>query len=51
MKLVDNAALMKEQCYAQFKELTIRYGQIDILSYDGGWQAHTGTDADVAWFC
>lgn len=50
VKLADNAALMKKQCYAQIEELTTRYGQIDILWYDGGWLAHAGTDADAAWF-
>jgi alpha-L-fucosidase len=49
-ELGDNAALMKKQCYEQIEELTTRYGTIDILWYDGGWLAHTGTDADAAWF-
>lgn len=48
-ELADNAALMKRQCYEQIEELTTKYGQIDILWYDGGWLAHSGTDADAAW--
>ncbi|WP_199619376.1 alpha-L-fucosidase [Paenibacillus alkalitolerans] len=49
-ELADNAALMKEQAYEQIRELTTRYGTIDILWYDGSWLAHSGTDADAAWF-
>lgn len=49
-ELPDNAALMKEQCYEQIRELNTRYGQIDIMWYDGGWLAHSGTDATAAWF-
>lgn len=45
----ENAELMKNQCYAQVKELCSQYGAIDILWYDGGWLAHDGTDADAAW--
>jgi alpha-L-fucosidase len=48
--LADNAALMKRQCYGQVEELMSRYGQIDVLWYDGGWLAHKGSDADAAWF-
>ncbi|WP_312029618.1 alpha-L-fucosidase [Paenibacillus sedimenti] len=49
-ELADNAALMKKQGYDQIRELTTQYGTIDILWYDGGWLAHTGSDADAAWF-
>ncbi|WP_435167652.1 alpha-L-fucosidase [Paenibacillus glycanilyticus] len=49
-ELTENASLMKKQGYDQIEELTTRYGKIDILWYDGGWLAHTGTDADAAWF-
>lgn len=49
-ELADNAALLKRQGYAQVEELMSSYGRIDILWYDGGWLAHTGTDADAAWF-
>ncbi|MBD2871051.1 alpha-L-fucosidase [Paenibacillus arenilitoris] len=49
-ELPENAALMKDQCYKQIQELTTRFGQIDIMWYDGGWLAHSGTDADAAWF-
>jgi len=49
-ELVENAALLKKQGYAQVEELMSKYGKIDILWYDGGWLAHTGTDADAAWF-
>jgi len=49
-ELPDNAALFKRQTYAQIQELMSRYGQIDVLWWDGGWLAHQGTDADAAWF-
>jgi alpha-L-fucosidase len=49
-EMADNAALMKKQAYEQIQELTTKYGTIDILWYDGGWLAHTGSDADAAWF-
>ena len=49
-ELADNAALLKKQGYAQVSELMSKYGKIDILWYDGGWLAHSGTDADAAWF-
>nr|WP_273387024.1 alpha-L-fucosidase [Cohnella zeiphila] len=49
-ELPESASLMKKQGYDQIEELTTRYGTIDILWYDGGWLAHTGTDADAAWF-
>ncbi|MEX1049149.1 MAG: alpha-L-fucosidase [Akkermansiaceae bacterium] len=48
--LPDDAALMKAQGYGQMKELMSNYGSIDVVWYDGGWLAHTGTDADAAWF-
>ncbi|ESQ83831.1 glycoside hydrolase family 29 [Asticcacaulis sp. AC466] len=46
----ENAAQLKHQTYAQVEELMRNYGHIDILWWDGGWLAHTGTDADAAWF-
>jgi alpha-L-fucosidase len=49
-ELVDNAAMMKKQTYGQLEELMSNYGKVDILWYDGGWLAHTGSDADAAWF-
>lgn len=50
VELAENAALMKQQGYGQVEELVKNYGKIDVLWYDGGWLAHTGTDADAAWF-
>lgn len=47
--LLENAMLMKEQCYRQVEELCSGYGKVDILWYDGGWLSHKGTDADGAW--
>lgn len=41
---------MKKQGYGQIEELMSKYGRIDVLWYDGGWLAHSGTDADAAWF-
>lgn len=49
-EMPENAALFKQQTYAQVEELMRNYGHIDILWWDGGWLAHTGTDADAAWF-
>ena len=49
-EMPDNIALMKKQGYGQVEELMKNYGKIDVLWYDGGWLAHTGTDADAAWF-
>lgn len=46
----ENAQLMKKQAYGQIEELCSRFGKVDILWYDGGWLAHTGNDADAAWF-
>jgi alpha-L-fucosidase len=48
-ELTESAAQMKAQCYGQIEELMSRYGNIDILWYDGGWLAHQGTDAQAAW--
>lgn len=48
--LLDNALLMKKQCYAQVEELCSRYGEIDIMWYDGSWLAHKGSDTSSAWF-
>jgi alpha-L-fucosidase len=48
-EMLDNALLMKKQCWGQVEELCSRYGKIDILWYDGGWLAHQGSDADAAW--
>ena len=47
--LPENAALMKKQCYGQVEELCSRF-RPDILWYDGGWLAHSGSDASAAWF-
>ncbi len=49
-ELPENAALLKQQTYAQVEELMRNYGHIDILWWDGGWLAHKGSDADAAWF-
>jgi alpha-L-fucosidase len=38
----ENALEMKEQCWAQIRELMTNYGKIDILWYDGEWLAHGG---------
>ena len=46
----DNALLMKKQCYEQVEELCSKYGTIDILWYDGGWLAHSGSDTSSSWF-
>ncbi len=48
--LPENAALMKQQCYAQIEELCSKYGDIDIMWYDGSWLAHKGSDTSSAWF-
>lgn len=48
--LKDNALLMKKQCYDQVTELCSKYGQIDIMWYDGSWLAHKGSDTSSAWF-
>lgn len=48
--LPENAALMKKQTWGQIEELSTKYGQIDILWYDGGWLAMKGSDADAAPF-
>ncbi|VGO22903.1 alpha-L-fucosidase [Pontiella sulfatireligans] len=37
-----NALAMKEQGYAQIRELMSNYGEIPVLWYDGGWLAHGG---------
>ncbi len=44
-----NAQELKQQCHDQVRELTTQYGPIDILWYDGGWLAHSGSDPDGAW--
>jgi len=49
-ELPENARLLKMQTYDQVGELMKNYGKIDVLWWDGGWLAHTGTDADAAWF-
>lgn len=48
-ELLENALLMKKQAYGQVEELVSQYGKIDILWYDGGWLAHSGSDPDAAW--
>ena len=37
-----SALTMKEQGYAQVRELMSSYGEIPVLWYDGGWLAHGG---------
>jgi len=49
-KLVNNAMLMKKQCYDQVEELCSKYGKIDIMWYDGSWLAHKGSDTSSSWF-
>lgn len=46
---LNSALQMKQQTYDQVAELTTRYGQVDVLWYDGGWLAHKGSDCDSAW--
>ncbi|MCU0793585.1 MAG: alpha-L-fucosidase [Opitutaceae bacterium] len=46
----ENARLMKEELYAQTKELMTNYGKIDILFWDGGWLGQQGTSAAGAPF-
>jgi alpha-L-fucosidase len=48
-EMIDNANLLKKQCYDQVEELVSQFGEISILWYDGGWLAHAGCDADAAW--
>lgn len=45
----ESALQMKQQLYDQVAELMTRYGQIDILWYDGSWLSHKGSDAGGAW--
>ena len=45
----ESAEAMKRQCYGQLEELVRDFGKVDIMWYDGGWLAHTGSDADAAW--
>ena len=46
----ENARLMKEENYANVKQLMTRYGKIDHIYWDGGWLAQQGSDADGAFF-
>lgn len=46
----QNALLMKEELYAQVKELMTQYGQIDDVWWDGGWLGLQGSDRDGAYF-
>lgn len=46
----EDAREMKEELYAQTRELLTNYGTIDYLFWDGGWLAQKGTDADAADF-
>jgi len=46
----QNALIMKEELYAQVKELMTQYGPIDDLWWDGGWLGLQGTDRDAANF-
>lgn len=45
-----NAQVMKEELYAQTRELLTHYGKIDQLFWDGGWIGQEGSDADGAPF-
>ncbi len=45
----ENALEMKEQCWAQIRELMTNYGKIDILWYDGEWLAHGGIGWEGQW--
>lgn len=40
----ENARLMKEELYCDTKNLMTNYGKIDMLFWDGGWIAQTGSD-------
>ena len=42
----ESALAMKEQCWAQVRELMSNYGRIDILWWDGAWLAHGGIGFD-----
>jgi alpha-L-fucosidase len=46
----ENARLMKEENYANVKQLVTAYGKIDHIYWDGGWLSQQGTDADGAFF-
>ena len=46
----ESARMMKEELYAQTKELMTQYGKIDILFWDGGWLGQQGTSAAGAPF-
>jgi len=46
----ENARLMKEENYANVKQLMTAYGRIDHIYWDGGWLAERGSDADAAYF-
>ncbi|MBQ3746226.1 MAG: alpha-L-fucosidase [Kiritimatiellae bacterium] len=46
----DDAREMKEELYAQTRELLLNYGRIDYLFWDGGWLAQKGKDSDAAYF-
>jgi alpha-L-fucosidase len=46
----ENARLFKEENYANVRHLLTQYGPIDSIFWDGGWLAHSGTDADAAPF-
>jgi alpha-L-fucosidase len=46
----ENARMMKEELYAQIKELMTKYGKIDQIFWDGGWLAEKSTDADASFF-
>lgn len=46
----QNALMMKEEDYAEIKQLMTQYGQIDDIWWDGGWLALQGTDSGAAYF-
>lgn len=46
----ENARLMKEENYANVRQLMTHYGKIDYIFWDGGWLGQRGSDADAAYF-
>lgn len=46
----QNALMMKEEDYAEIRQLMTQYGQIDDIWWDGGWLGLQGTDSAAAYF-
>ena len=46
----ENARLLKEELYANTRQLITEYGKIDLIFWDGGWLGQTRHDADAAFF-